>query len=844
MKTSIYSLLAATALALPGAAFAASPMGTAFTYQGQLTSGSNPANGSYDFDFTLYDSPTNGAQVGGVWAMAVPVVNSYFQVTLDFGNAFNGDARWLMVWVKPDNAPGDFFPLYPRQRLAPTPYAIMANSASNVLGTLSAVQLTGTIANSQLASSSVTVTAGTGLGGGGAVALGGSTALYNAGVLSVTGNADIIASPMSGNVALGSTATDANTASRIVRRDAAGNFSANSITLGGNLNLPTTTGSAGAIYAGTGPLLHQYGVNNFFAGTGAGNLAMSGQQNAGTGQGALFSNTSGWDNTAHGYQGLYNNTSGSWNTADGADTLFSNTTGGGNTAIGCGALYQNTSGGGNTALGYSALWANTTGLHNTAAGEFALNYNSTGSNNIALGYNAGTNVTTGSYNIVIGSAGTPGESQSIHLGTQGIQTNTSIAGIYGSTVAAGSPVFVDATGRLGTGGSPSGNGLVPWQTVSNSTVAMAPNAGYLLTTRTQKVTFTLPASPNVGDMVRIASPAGWRLNQNAGQSILTASFGASTWKARASTQPWTGVAMSSNATKLVAVSTNGSLFLSTDSGVTWTASPGAPSSYPWQAVASSADGTKLVAAVNGGYIYTSSDSGATWYASWTAGSANWQAVASSADGTHLLAGSDTAIYLSANSGYSWAWQYYGLPSGVGATAVALSSDGTKLAVATPQIYISVNSGNNWTPANASGRGLASSADGSRLVSVDTDGRIYVSADSGTTWTTNSYGDAFHAVASSSDGIKLMAIGGAAYESFDAGANWVNAGLTGTLRAVAVSADGSAQAIAANGIYIRSETSTVGTSGYVTGSGNAAIELIYLGGGQFMPLSYTGTLSAY
>ena len=33
----------------------AAPLGTAFTYQGQLNSGANPANGIYDLRFTIYD---------------------------------------------------------------------------------------------------------------------------------------------------------------------------------------------------------------------------------------------------------------------------------------------------------------------------------------------------------------------------------------------------------------------------------------------------------------------------------------------------------------------------------------------------------------------------------------------------------------------------------------------------------------------------------------------------------------------------------------------------------------------------------------------------------------------
>jgi hypothetical protein len=38
--------------------------GTAFSYQGHLNAGGNPANGSYDLRFAIYDSLANGSVMG------------------------------------------------------------------------------------------------------------------------------------------------------------------------------------------------------------------------------------------------------------------------------------------------------------------------------------------------------------------------------------------------------------------------------------------------------------------------------------------------------------------------------------------------------------------------------------------------------------------------------------------------------------------------------------------------------------------------------------------------------------------------------------------------------------
>jgi hypothetical protein len=155
--------------------------------------------------------------------------------------------------------------------------------------------------------------------------------------------------------------------------------------------------------------------------------------------------------TAIGFQALFSNTIGNFNTALGFNSLFSNTDGMFNTAIGSGTLFSNTFGIGNTAVGDGALGTNTIGSTNIAIGDSALPSNTSGNNNIALGISAGQNLATGSNNIYIGNFGDhAAESGSIHIGTRGTHTHTSIAGIYGVPVAQGAGVVVGPNGHLGT----------------------------------------------------------------------------------------------------------------------------------------------------------------------------------------------------------------------------------------------------------------------------------------------------------------------------------------------------------------------------------------------------------
>jgi hypothetical protein len=122
--------------------------GTAFTYQGRLNNGLNPAAGLYDFRFKLYYDPLGNTEAGSSDVTnGIGVTNGLFLTTLDFGpGLFTGTNLWLEIDVK-TNGGSSYTVLSPFQAVTPTPYAIFASTAGNVSGTLSAAALAGTYSN-------------------------------------------------------------------------------------------------------------------------------------------------------------------------------------------------------------------------------------------------------------------------------------------------------------------------------------------------------------------------------------------------------------------------------------------------------------------------------------------------------------------------------------------------------------------------------------------------------------------------------------------------------------------------------------------------------------------------
>ncbi|HPO15341.1 MAG TPA: hypothetical protein PLI09_17995 [Candidatus Hydrogenedentes bacterium] len=403
----------------------------------------------------------------------------------------------------------------------------------------------------------------------------------------------------------------------------------------------------------------------------------------------------------------------------------------------------------------------------------------------------------------------------------------------------------------------------PWTVVTADT-QMDANNGYIANAASL-LTLTLPisASINIGDTVRVSGVGigGWKIAQNAAQSILAGALpipgSVGPWTPHESLRTWKALASSSDGAKLVACDQIGYIYTSTDTGVTWT--PRVESMGGWEGIASSDDGAKLVAC-DMFSIYTSADSGATWTDRF-APMESWTAIASSSDGAKLAACAyNGSIYTSADSGATWTphatsqyWQ-----------DVASSSDGVKLVACSGvpsggSIFTSTDSGATWASHGSSQYwiSVASSSDGTKLVACVYNGQIYTSTDSGLTWIARDTARSWNSVASSADGTRLVACVnyGGIYVSTDSGVTWAANPNTfspdGLWTDVASSADGTKLvACSAWGyggrIYTydsKNTTTTLGTTGYISGGQNTAIELQYIGNDIFMPLSYVGSLGA-
>jgi hypothetical protein len=391
-KTIILITNIACALALAAGIQRAAAQGTAFIYQGQLQNGGSPANGLYDFQFALSNAPSGGAPVGStVTELAVAVTNGLFTTTLDFGAVFAGNPTWLAISVRTNGA-GNYIGLTPLQQLTPTPYAIFATSASEVLGTIPLAQLPASVVTNNASNPSfgnLTLNNNLTLAGTSGAAVISAFETGNP-VFEIDGNANLYAGEFAGglnqglsNVGLGYGALNQTTGqyNSAVGVNALGGTNVGSYnTAVGSWAMQATWNEVGAVAIGYLAL-----CNDNAAGDNAPTLSGNGENTA-VGFEALGSDNTGAGNSALGYEAMLYNYIGNFNTAIG-DGAMKITTGSNNTAVGQGALSTNF-GSQNVVLGSQALMANRYGSQNVAVGYGAMQLTKHDSGAVAVGYQA------------------------------------------------------------------------------------------------------------------------------------------------------------------------------------------------------------------------------------------------------------------------------------------------------------------------------------------------------------------------------------------------------------------------------------------------------------------------
>jgi carbonic anhydrase/acetyltransferase-like protein (isoleucine patch superfamily) len=416
---------------------------TSFTYQGKLTDGATAANGTYQFQFKLFDAASGGNQIGQTLDLPATVTNGIFAVNLDYGAAsFDGSARFLEISVKSNNGQS-YTTLNPRQSVTSTPYAIRAlnanqanqsNTANTATTADNAANLGGIAANQYVLTTDPRLNQQP---GGGGNYIQNSTALQSNANFNISGEgkADKFTAATQFNIGANRVLASSNAnlfvgfgtgnggasggLNTFVGNNAGmntANATRNSF-FGAGAGIQNSIGNDNSYFGAASGLSNQSGDNNSFFGSNAGNLNVA-DNNSFFGATAGKANTTGGNNSFFGFESGLSNKDGAENSFFGGAAGKANTSGiknsffgrnagtanngDHNSFFGTASGQSNTNGTGNSFFGDSTGLLNNTGGNNSFFGKGAGLSNNSGGNNVFVGYTSGVGNTTGSNNTLIG----------------------------------------------------------------------------------------------------------------------------------------------------------------------------------------------------------------------------------------------------------------------------------------------------------------------------------------------------------------------------------------------------------------------------------------------------------
>lgn len=253
---------------------------------------------------------------------------------------------------------------------------------------------------------------------------------------------------------------------------------ASTLTLNLNTSIlqPVTNGSGTqGIYAlgstdfVTDRFLHNAGSeSNIFLGRQSGNLTNTSTNTVSIGFGSATNITTGQDNVLIGYRSGYSLTSQSDNVFIGlrSGSTISDLSSTQNTLMGSDTLINATLGLATTTSGYRSLYNASSSTANTCLGALTGFQLLTGNYNLLLGAGTGAAFTSNeSNNVILCNAGTPSDSNTIRIGTEGSgnlqQNKTYVAGIYNQSIGStAGVVMIDSNTKLGSSNGSNGQVLI------------------------------------------------------------------------------------------------------------------------------------------------------------------------------------------------------------------------------------------------------------------------------------------------------------------------------------------------------------------------------------------------